>query len=96
MILVRKKSDNGIWMSFADSDTVTIDANGTHANSFSAPRLTSTDFELVAGVTDSDGNAEYGNGVYSWDGSVWTLVNSSLKATLDALIAAKAAEHPSE
>ncbi len=96
MILVRKKSDNGIWVSFEDSDTVTIDSDGTHAVGVEYSSLTDADFELVTGVTDSDGNAKYGNGVYSWDGSSWVLVNSSLKTALDAEIAAKDAEHPSE
>ena len=96
MILVRKKSDNGIWMSFEDSNTVTIDANGTYADNFRAVQFTSTDYELVTGVTDTDHNGKYGNGVYSWDGAVWALVIPSIKASIDAEKAANDAARPSE
>tara|TARA_R110000744_G_scaffold352426_1_gene458508 strand:- start:46 stop:357 length:312 start_codon:yes stop_codon:yes gene_type:complete len=92
MILVRKKADNGIWMSFEDSDTVTIDANGTHAVKQELPPFTSVDYELVTGVSDPDNNAAYGNGVYTWDGSAWALVNSAHKTKVDAEIAASKAE----
>jgi len=100
MILVRKKSDNGVWVGFPDSWTVAISSDGVTA-SFENDGvvhgdLTDTDFELVTGVTDTDNNSKYGNGVYSWDGSAWNLVNSTMKTRIDAEIAALEAERPSE
>ena len=100
MILVRKKSDNSIWVGFPDSWTVAISSDGVNA-SFEDDGvvhgdLPDTDFELLTGVTDSDNNSKYGNGVYSWDGSAWTLVDSTMKTRIDAEIAALEAERPSE
>jgi hypothetical protein len=96
MIILRKKATNGVYDSWEDSDTVTIDANGTHAPNLEIPMCTSTDYELVTGVTDTDDNASYGSGIYTWDGSAWALANSDGKAQIDAIRAEIAAGHPSE
>ena len=100
MILVRKKADNSIWIGFPDSWTVAISSDGVNA-SFEDDGvvhgdLPDTEFELVTGVTDTDNNSKYGNGVYSWDGSAWNLVDSTMKTRIDAEIAAAEAALPTE
>jgi|TARA_R110000824_G_scaffold10191_1_gene45177 hypothetical protein len=100
MILVRKKSDNGVWIGFPDSWTVAISSDGVNASFEDSgvvySDLTDVDYEIVTGVTDTDENYKYGNGIYSWDGSAWTLVDSTLKTKIDVENAAFEAQQPSE
>jgi len=85
MIVLRKKSDNTIWISWEDSVTVTLNATKVTAVDGSATTesamFTDADYELVAGVTLPSGYRD--GGCYSFDGSDWVVVNAALKKELD-------------
>jgi hypothetical protein len=87
MIVLRKKSDNTIWIAWEDAITVTLDAtkvsstDGTTTTESST--FTNTDYEVVTDITLPDGFRD--GGCYSYDGSSWVVVNSALKNELDAI-----------
>ena len=89
-----------MWVGFPDSWTVAISSDGINASFEDSGvvygDLTDVDYEIVTGVTDTDDNSKYGNGIYSWDGSAWTLVDSTLKTRIDADNAAFEAARPKE
>tara|TARA_B100001559_G_scaffold31460_1_gene24041 strand:+ start:2601 stop:2894 length:294 start_codon:yes stop_codon:yes gene_type:complete len=87
MIVLRKKADNSIWMSWEDSVTVTLNATKVSGTSGGATEesfaFTDADYELVTGVTLPSG---YRDGAcYSFDGSDWVVVNATLKKYFDDL-----------
>ena len=87
MIVLRKKSDNSIWMNWEDSVTVTLDSTkvtGVDGSATSASAMfTDVDYELVTGVTvPSDFQS---GGCYTFDGSSWIVVNSELKKEIEDL-----------
>ena len=87
MIVLRKKSDNTIWIAWEDAVTVTLDAtkvsstNGPTATESST--FTNTDYEVVTDITLPDGFRS--GGCYSFDGSSWVVVNAALKKEFDDL-----------
>jgi hypothetical protein len=87
MIVLRKKSDNTIWMTWEDAVTVALDAtkvssvNGVTTTESS--HFTTTGYELVTDITLPDGFRS--GGCYSFDGSSWVVVNAALKKEFDDL-----------
>ena len=87
MIVLRKKSDNTIWISWEDSVTVTLNSTKVTSVDGSATTesamFTDADYEVVTGVTVPAG---YRDGAcYSFDGSDWVIVNAALKKEFDDL-----------
>ena len=87
MIVLRKKSDNTIWMSWEDSTTVTLTSQKVRGVNGSVIEesftFTDVDYEVVTGVTVPAGYRD--GGCYSFDGSDWVVVNAALKKEFDDL-----------